>query len=91
MLHLLLRLGTFTLLTLLFIIPGQPQRRKDQKADASANRAGIVRPRRTQETWITIVSRWDDWYRRARLQRRPATTAMVENKFEHAVSVGNPE
>jgi hypothetical protein len=37
------------------------------------------------------VPRWDDWHRRGRLERRPATTAMVDHKFEHAVSVGNAE
>jgi len=37
------------------------------------------------------VPRGDDWHRHGLLERRPATTAMVEHEFEHAVSVGNAE
>ena len=87
----LLRLDAFTLLALLLVLPRQPQRSKNQKADAGADSADVVRPRGAQESRIPIVPRWDDWYCRSRLERRPATTAIVQHEFEHAVSVGNAE
>ena len=37
------------------------------------------------------MTRWDDRDRRGRLERRPTATAVIENEFEHAVSVGNAE
>ena len=86
-----LRLDIFTLLAFLLMFSRQPQRRKGQKADAGTDRAHVVRPRGAQETWIPIVSRGDNWHRRSRLERGPATTAMVEDEFEHTVSVGSAE
>ena len=37
------------------------------------------------------MARWYDGYRHARLERRPAATAVVEHEFEHAVAVGYAE
>ena len=76
---------------LLLVISSQPNRRKYQEADAGADRTGVVRPRSAQEAWISVVARWDDRDRRVRLERRPTVTAVIENEFEHAVSVGNAE
>jgi hypothetical protein len=33
----------------------------------------------------------DNWYRRGRLEHGPAMTAMVEDEFEHTVSIGSAE
>ena len=87
----LLGFGAFTFLMPLLVISSQPKRRKYQKADASADRTGIVWPRSAQEAWISVVTMWDDRDRRARLERRPTATAVIENEVEHAVSVGNKE
>ena len=87
----LLRLRTFTLLAFLLVFPCQPQHRKYQKTDARADRAGVVRPRGAQEPRIPIVPRRDNRHRRGLPKRRPATAAIVEHEFEHAVSVGNAE
>lgn len=76
---------------LLLVISSQPKRSKYQKADTGADRTGVVRPRSAQEAWIAVVTRWDDRDRRVRLERRPTTTAVIENEFEHTVSVGNAE
>ena len=66
---------------LLLVISGQPKRCKYQKADAGANRTSVVRPRRAQEVWIFVVTRWKTRDRSVRLERRPTATAVIENKL----------
>ena len=76
---------------LLLVISSQPKRSKYQKADTGADRTGVVRPRSAQKAWISILMRWDDRDSRVRLERRPAATLVIENEFEHAVSVRDAE
>ena len=85
-------LGTFTsTLPAPLLVARKPQRRKYQKADAGADRAGIVWPRGAQETRVAIVARRDYRHGHARLERRPAAPAVVEHEFEHAVAVWDAE
>ena len=87
----LLCLCAFTLLALLLVFSRQPQHRKYQKADARADRARVVRPRGAQKPRIPIVPRRNDRHCRGLPKRRPASAAIVEHEFEHAVSVGDAE
>ncbi len=84
-------LGAFTLLAVPSIVSREPKCGKYQKADAGADRAGVVRPCGAQETQISVVPRRDDRDDRDRLERRPAATAVVEHEFEHAVPVRDAE